>query len=103
MLPVDILRNAAEEGEGDGRLDILVPVDARRHALDDALSDPLVARESSNSLLVLFREAERGEEVFLLVDVVRLEDSREDGKAVLDVERGVEVVAVYARDFLFRE
>lgn len=93
-------RERTKQSESEGGLDVVVTVDRGRHRLDDALADALVAREGADRLLVVLREAERGEEVFLLVDVVRLEHGREDGEAVLDVERRVKVVAVNARDLL---
>lgn len=99
MLAVDVLWHSSEEGEGDRRLDVVVTIDGRRHRLDDPLADPLVSRELPDCVLVLFGQAERGKQVLLLVDVVRLEHGRKDGEAVLDVKRRVKVVAVDASDF----
>lgn len=98
MLPVDVLGHAAKEGQGDGGLDVVVAVNRRRHRLDDTLADAFIAREIADRLLVLLRKTERRKEVLLLVDVVRLEDGRKDGEAVFDIERGIEVVAVDARN-----
>lgn len=101
VLAVDVLGHSSEKGEGNGRLDVVVTVDRRRHGFDDPLADPLISRELPDRVLVLFRQAERGKQVLLLVDVVRLEHGRKDGEAVLDVERSVKVVAVDAGDFDF--
>lgn len=86
MLAVDILGNTAKEGESEGKTDVLVAVDGGSDRLDDALADALVSGQGANLPLVFFSETEGGKLVFLLVDVVGLEHSREDGEAVLDVE-----------------
>ena len=89
------------ERERNGGLDILVAVNRRRDGLDDALPDTLVPCHVPDFALILDCEPERGEQVLLFVDVVGLDDRGEDREAVLRVERGVEVVAVDACDFLF--
>ena len=100
MLSVDVLRDTAKEGEGDGSLDILVTVNRGSNRFDDTLADPIVASKCANLFLVLFSESEGSELVFLLVNVVGLEDRREDREAVFGVERSIEVVTVYSGDFL---
>ena len=86
VLPVDVLRYTAKQREGDSSLDVLVPIDRRGDGLDDSLPNPIVPGEGTNFLLVLFGESEGSELVLFLVDVVGLDDSREDREAVLGVE-----------------
>ena len=100
VLSVDVLRDTAEEGERNGSLDILVTVNGGSNGFDDTLADPIVTSKCANLFLVLFSESEGSELVFLLVDVVGLEDRREDREAVFGVERSIEVVTVYSGDFL---
>ncbi len=100
VLSVDVLGDTAEEREGKGSLDILVTIDGRGDRLDNPLANPIVPSESTDLLLVVLSEAEGGELVFLLVDVVSLEDCREDRESVFGVERGIEVVAIYSGDLL---
>jgi hypothetical protein len=67
------------------------------------IEDPptsLVTTQLSDLLLVLFCQSERGEKIFLFVDVVCLEDGGEDGEAVLGVKGGVKVVTVSPGDLL---
>ena len=101
-LPLHVLRDAAEERERDGGLDVLVPVDRRRDGLDDTLPDTVVPRKRAYLLLVFLCQAEGGEEVLLFVDVIRFDDSGKDGEAIFRIQRRVEIVAVDARYFLFR-
>ena len=74
VLSVDVLGNTAEEREGKGSLDILVTVNGGCDRLDDALANPIVSSESTDFFLILFSKAEGSELVFLLVDVVGLQD-----------------------------
>jgi hypothetical protein len=39
MFSVDVLHDAAEEGEGDGGLDVVVAIDGRCDGFDDPLGD----------------------------------------------------------------
>ena len=100
-LSLHVLRDATEERERDGSLDVLVTVDRRRDGLDDALPDTVVPRERAYLLLVFLCQAEGGEEVLLFVDVVRFDDGRKDGEAIFRIQRRVKIVAVNARYFLF--
>ena len=50
MLVRLVLGLAAEEGEGEAALDVVVAVDGGRDGVDDALADPLVLRERDDGL-----------------------------------------------------
>ena len=99
VLALGFFGDAAEEGEGDGGFDVGVAVDGGGDTGDDFVDDLGVAGEGADGAFVGFGEAEAGELVVGLDDVVGFEDGGEDGEAVLVVQgRGVGV-AVDAGDF----
>ena len=100
MFAIDILGYPAKEGQGDGRLDILVTVDRGGDRFDDPFRDPLVLGQVANHPFVLFCQPERREQVFLFIDMVCLEHGRKDGETVLRIERSVEIVSIDPGHFL---
>ena len=52
---VDIFRNAAEERESDGSLDVLVAIDRGSDGLDDTLANTFIPGEISHFPFILFR------------------------------------------------
>ena len=69
VLAPDILGHAAEQAQRDGRLDILMPVDARRDALDDALANTVIAGKCTDRMLVVFSETERRVLILSLIHI----------------------------------
>lgn len=100
VLAVDVLRLAAEQRERDGRLDVLMSVNRGGDRLDDLSRDTLVLGHLPDIAFVFLGQSECGEEVFFLVDVIRLDDGGKDGETVLYIERGVEIVAIDTGNFL---
>mmetsp|Transcript_9781 Transcript_9781/g.34429 ORF Transcript_9781/g.34429 Transcript_9781/m.34429 type:complete len:583 (-) Transcript_9781:609-2357(-) len=99
VLPVDVLRAAAEHGQRERALDVLLTVDGRRDGGDDALDDLGVPGEADDlALVVLADGARRGLARGALGDVVRLNIRREDGKPGAAGESRVVGVRVDARD-----
>ena len=96
MLVPGVLGDAAEEGERQGPLDVVVPVDGGRDAGDQTLPDPLVLGQRVDRLQVVLRHRLRGGLLVVLDHVVGDDDGGEDGEAVLGVEAGVVAVAVDA-------
>ena len=85
MLPIDVFRNTTEERQRNRGLDIFMPVDRWGNRLDNTPADAVVSGQSTDFLFVVFSKTERGEFVFLLVDFIRLNDSRENRKSVLGI------------------
>ena len=52
MLAIDILRNTTEERECEGGFDVFMAIDRGCDGLDNALANAIVARKSTNFLLV---------------------------------------------------
>lgn len=75
-------------------------VDGWGNGFDDPFSNPIVTSEIAHFLFVVFGQPEGRKEVFLLVDMICLDNGREDGKPVLGIERGIKIVAVDASYFL---
>lgn len=100
MFPLNILGNATKQRKSDGGLDVLMAVNRGSYGLDDTFPDTFVAGECSDLLFIFLGQAERSEEIFLLVNVVRLDDGGENGEAILGVEGCIEVIAVNTGDFL---
>ena len=67
---------------------------------DDTFANTFVTSERAHFLFVFFGETERGEKVFLFVDVVSFDDGGKDGETILGIERRVKVVSVDSGDFL---
>lgn len=99
---VNIFGNTAKKRERNGSLDVLVTVDRRRNRLDNTLTNAVIASEAAYLSFIVFCESESSEQVLFFVDMVCLYDCREDGETVFGIERGVEIIAVDARNFLSR-
>lgn len=100
MLALDVLGLAAKETEGDGRLDFHAAVDGGSDGADDTQANERVFREAADAALVLFGQAELGELVLPLANMVGLDDGGEDGEAVGRVECIRKVVPVHTRNLL---
>lgn len=77
-------------------------IDRRRDGFDDAFTDTFVARKSTDLPFVFFRESESGKEILLLVDMVRLDNRGENGKAILRIQRSIKVITIDTNYFLMK-
>lgn len=102
VLAVDVLGNTSEKGQSDGGFDVLMAVDRRSNGLDDTFADPVIARKSTNFLLVVLSKTECRELVLFLIDMVRLKDGGKDWEAIFGIEGCIKVVTVDTSDFLYR-
>lgn len=96
VLSLDILCLSAKKGQCNGRLDVLVSVNARRNRADNAHADHRVCRQRTDVADVVLRQAKLGKLVVPLAEAVDLDDGCKDGKAALCVQLVAKVVPVDA-------
>lgn len=100
MLSVDVFHDTAKERQGESGLDVIMAVDGRSDRLDNPFRDPVVSCHRSNHFLILLGEPNSCEQILFLIDMIGLQNSREDREAVLGIERGIEIVPINASHLL---
>jgi hypothetical protein len=98
------LCNTTEERESDGSLDVFMSVDRGCNRFDELVHDLGVTAQGTNLSLVLLSQPETSQLVVALDNMVCLDDSGEDGEAILVVQLCIVAVAINTSnlDFLTR-
>ena len=94
VLSLDILCLSAKKGQCNGRLNVLVPVNAGCDRADDAHTDHRVCCQRADVADIVFRQAKLGKLVVPLANAIDLDDGCKDGKSALCVQLIAKVISV---------